>query len=96
MGLDTVEPMAFSGWRIVKAGRTDVCPLGGKSPVITTISYGELLLTDLCSIPVKSCMRGLPRDGGRVEFRATGAGEDASRGRRHASLVRLMVLRPFC
>jgi hypothetical protein len=47
-----------------KKGRADVCPLGGNSPVITTISYGELLLTDLCPIPVKSCMRGLPRDGG--------------------------------
>ena len=28
--------------------RAVVCPLDGNSPVITTISYGEFLLTDLC------------------------------------------------
>jgi hypothetical protein len=51
----------------------------------------EILLTDRYQIPVKSCMAGHPGDGGHDEFRATGAGKDASRGR-HASLVRLMVL----
>lgn len=71
-----VEPMGDWGWRIVKMQSSRLAsrrtfPSNNHNQVM------GILLTDLCPIPVLSCMRGLPRDGGHAEFRATGAGEGA-------------------
>jgi hypothetical protein len=82
------------GWRLVK-DQSRRLPFGGHSPVITTIGYGDSTHRSLLN-PCQVVHGGPPGEGGHDEFRATGAGKDASRGRLHASLVRLMVLRHFC
>lgn len=95
MVLTAAEPMILSGLRLVKRQNRHLPP----RRTFPSNNHNRLwgfYSQIFAKIPVKSCMTGLPGDGGHAEFRATGAGKDAPRGRRHASLVRLMVLRHFC
>jgi hypothetical protein len=73
--------------------RGDFCPVGGDSLVITTIGM-EILLSDLCKPLLSVQMTDhIQATGATMSSGQREQGMHALRGRRHAGLVRLMVLR---